>query len=206
MSCMTLHAIYAKYSIPPNLVRHQLQVAAVGKYVCEHWHGPTIDTENIVKTLLLHDLGNIVKFHRPFLGELEPQAAYWESVQAECVARYGTDANNATEAILTELGLTKILSLLVAMKAVWVQPEMLAPWEARIAEYADTCVTPIGIEGFETRMADLANRYGHTQDTAVYQAMKQNADLIQEHVDVDLENLSKLDFGEEMEELQKETF
>lgn len=196
---MTLQEIYTKYILPPNLVRHQLQVAAVGKYVCQQWRGPAIDTDIVVKTLLLHDLGNIVKFRRPFLGELEPQAAYWEGIQTEFIARYGTDANDATEAILAELGLTKILSLLVAMKAVWVHPEATAPWEARIAEYADTCVTPVGIEGFEVRMADLANRYGYTQDTPVYQAMKQNADMIQENVDADLTLLSKVDFGVEME-------
>lgn len=203
---MTLQEIYTKYTIPPNLVRHQIEVAAVGKYVCQHWTGPQIDSNLVVKTLLLHDLGNIVKFKRPFLGELEPQAAYWEGVQTTFISTFGTNANDATEKIVAELGFSEILHLLIKMKEVWEKPGELVSWEARICEYADTCVTPVGIEGFEVRMQDLARRYGHGKDTLVYKAMKQNAVLIQENVDIDLKNLSKIDFSKEKAEVSIYTF
>ncbi len=199
---MTLQEIYSTYKIPPNLVRHQLQVAAVGKYVCDHWIGPELDKDLILKTLLLHDLGNIVKFKRPFLGELEPQAAYWEEVQADFVSRYGNDANDATELILNELGLLDVLAVLVEMKDVWEHPRGNLSWEARICEYADCCVTPVGIEGFEMRMADLERRYGHGKETIVQIAMRESAKKVQENVDTDLSTLSKIDFEKEMEELQ----
>lgn len=203
---MTLQEIYTKYTIPPNLVRHQIEVAAVGKYVCDHWTGPEVDTDLIVRTLLLHDLGNIIKFFRPFMGELEPQATYWEGIQADFIVRYGSSPDEATYKILEELQFMKILENLQHMKMVWEKPNEEASWEARICEFADTCVTPIGIQGFETRMQDLANRYGHTQDTSVYQAMKHNADLVLENVDTDLADLSKIDWSEVTRKVSGEGF
>lgn len=70
---MKIQEIYRRYSIPPNLERHMLQVAAVGEYICTHWSGPELNSQLILQALLLHDLGNIVKFKRPFLGELEQE-------------------------------------------------------------------------------------------------------------------------------------
>src|SRR5437588_9728526 len=56
--------VYRKYSIPTNLQLHMLRAAAIGKLITDHWnyqHGPAIDVSVIIKTLLLHDMGNIVK-------------------------------------------------------------------------------------------------------------------------------------------------
>src|SRR5258708_24588552 len=92
--------IYQKYNLPPNLIRHQLEVSAVGRYLCDHWTGTHVDKELITQALLLHDMGNIIKFKRPFLGELEKDSAYWEKVQDEFIQKYGKDVHNATVKII----------------------------------------------------------------------------------------------------------
>jgi 5'-deoxynucleotidase YfbR-like HD superfamily hydrolase len=55
-----------------NLQLHQLRVAAVGQIICESI--PDFDeTEEVVTTCLLHDMGNIIKFDLNYFPEfLEP--------------------------------------------------------------------------------------------------------------------------------------
>ena len=109
---MQIVEIYQRYDIPPNLVRHQLGVTAVGAYLMDHWLGTAIDQELVIQTLLLHDMGNIIKFKRPFLGELEAEAGYWEKIQDQYFKKYGTDVHLATLAIVNELRLPGVAKLI----------------------------------------------------------------------------------------------
>jgi hypothetical protein len=205
-TAMTLTEIYTKYQIPPNLVRHQLQVTAVGDYVSSHWNGPKIDKKLVTEALLLHDMGNIIKFKRPFLGELEKDAAHWEQVQEEVIQKYGSDVMIATDEIIKELGFEPIRVALDEMKDVWENPEREVSLEARICEYADCCVTPKGIEGFEIRMGDLRVRYHQDEHDPVIHYMRANADLLAPFVEADLSKLSAVDFSKEIERLSTYTF
>ncbi len=40
---------------------HLLRVAALGALIADNWTGTTVNRHTIVCTLLLHDIGNIVK-------------------------------------------------------------------------------------------------------------------------------------------------
>ncbi len=94
---MSILDIYKKYQIMPRLGEHQLRVAAVAEFICEHWErglsqnltqpspkatagdartvaetNLDIDRENIVAACLLHDMGNIVKFDLRVTEKLFP--------------------------------------------------------------------------------------------------------------------------------------
>lgn len=205
-TAMTLTEIYTKYQIPPNLIRHQLQVTAVGDYVSSHWNGPKIDKKLVTEALLLHDMGNIIKFKRPFLGELEKDADHWEQVQEAFVQKYGSDVMLATDEIIGELGFSSVREVLDEMKDVWENPEREVSFEARICEYADCCVTPKGIEGFEIRMEDLRVRYHQNEQDPIISYMRANARTLIPLVDADLTKLSAVDFSKEIAQLASYSF
>ncbi|HZZ98618.1 MAG TPA: HD domain-containing protein [Candidatus Saccharimonadia bacterium] len=199
---MQILQIYADYQLPPNLQRHQFEVAAVGLYIVDHWQGPKLKKRALLEATLLHDMGNIVKFRRPFLGELEKDAAHWEKLQDEFIAKYGKNTHSVTEAILKELGTNKDTFEIVRQMGYGTDGDLKAEsWEAKIAMFADNCVTPKGIEGFEKRMVDLIHRYNLEGDSLKVQAWQQNADEIQQNVDVELSTIQNTDFSEVIEKL-----
>lgn len=202
---MNILAIYERYQLPPNLIRHQLEVTAVGRFICDHWIGEAVDKQAITKALLLHDMGNIIKFKRPFMGELEKDAAKWAQVQDEFIRTYGTNVHDATCAILKELGQVEALDLVEKMQEGSFSGYENLSWESKICEYADCCVTPKGIEGFEMRLADLMHRYSRTADESWTKTMRENAVNIQSLVNIDLSLLQQRDFSEEVEKLQQIT-
>lgn len=200
---MTILSIYERYSIPPNLARHQFEVAAVGDYICDRWQGVQVDRELISLALMLHDMGNIIKFKRPFLGELEKDAHHWEKIQDEFITKYGTDVHQATLAIVDELGLIQVSSLINDMKNVWSEPQSNHSWEARICEYADCTVTPKGITGFNQRLEDLKQRYGLTEASSPMIEARKNGALVEKHVSVDLTQIDRIDFSKKIGHLKK---
>lgn len=199
---MNILETYRRYDIPPNLVRHQLEVAAVGRYICDHWTGEAVDKNLVTQALLFHDMGNIIKFKRPFLGELEKDALHWEQVQDKYFQKYGRDVHVATCAIIRELGAKQ--ALFVAEKVQegnFIGYESL-PWEVKVCEYADCCVTPQGIVGFETRLTDLMARYHRTNDEEWVAIMRRNATDVERMVNVNLSELSLVNFDEEIGNLR----
>ncbi len=200
---MFVSDIYTKYKIPPNLIRHQLEVAVVGRAVCQGWTGRPVDKDLITKTLLLHDMGNIIKFKRPFMGELEKNAAHWESVQEKFRAMYGPDVHEATIAIIQELGLPAVAKLIEEMRAAWHEPEIEVSLEARICEYADCCVTPQGITTFDERIEDLKNRYSYTEESPAIRAARRNGKIVTQHMrNKDIPNMSEFNFSKEITDLK----
>jgi len=157
---MTIQLIYQQYNILPNLQRHMLQVAAVGEWIYDHWNGPVLEKEPLINALLLHDMGNIIKFRPPYLGEMADDEEYWLGVQREFVKKYGPSEHSATEKIIHEINPPNLEKVLAIYHCIgWHNtPEELS-WEGKIADYADCCVAPQGVVGFEKRMEDLLVRY-----------------------------------------------
>src|SRR5438045_2401455 len=105
---MNISEIYKKYKITPLLQQHQLRAASVGAYIADHWNiKQQIDKDGIIQTLLLHDMGNIIKFDFDD-SELNPsdEKEYWKAVQKEFVEKYGHDEHIATNMIAKEIGVT----------------------------------------------------------------------------------------------------
>ncbi len=189
---MHVSDLYHQLHIPPNLQRHMLEVTAVGEYLCEHWTGDELDTQLVRDTLLMHDLGNIVKFKRPFLGELEEEAENWEKIQNFYVEKFGAKATTVTVAILTELGAQpEIARILLDMSPDETGAIAFMHLETRICSFADMSVTPRGIEGFEARMLDLGKRYPTERVAAAMAEERKNAAFVQQRVGVEIMTLPR---------------
>jgi len=159
-------------------------VAQVTEDVLNRWRGPKVDHQLTILSAQLHDLGNIVKFTRPFDADLaeklQDKLEYWYQVQDEFVAKYGTSANAANLKIVAELGLgATVGKVLTEMEIVTSRPDQPVSFEARIVEYSDCRVVPNGIVDFETRLRDLCTRYNRRADESWAKALRHNAQLVE---------------------------
>ncbi len=206
---MPMHVsdLYHQLHIPPNLQRHMLEVTAVGEYLCEHWTGEALDAQLVRDTLLMHDLGNIVKFKRPFLGELEEEAEHWEKIQNFYVEKFGVKATTVTVAILAKLGAQpEIARILLDMSPDETGAIAFEHLETRICSFADMSVTPHGIEGFEARMLDLGKRYPTERVAAAMAEERKNAAFVQQRVGVEIMTLPREQLEERMSSLAQTEF
>ena len=188
---MILAQLYSRFQIPPNLARHMAEVATVCRYVMDHWTGPEkIDQKLVIDAALVHDLANIIKFKRPFKGDLETEGEYWQKVQSQVIAQYGQDVHQASIQMLAEAGLARLQPVLQDMFHIYTRDydsdETPPASESRIVEYADDCVVPEGIVGFETRMQDLYRRYNFSAQDDKARRLIANKDWIQARVGVEL--------------------
>lgn len=193
---MTINSIYFKFKIPPNLQRHMRDVASVCQYILDNWMGETVDRQLTIRSSLLHDLGNLVKFKRPFMGELEVEAEHWQAVQDDLISRYGTDAKSATHQMVAEVGLEdSIGTVLRDMDRLLDSANDVMP-EAEIVEFADLCVSPKGIVGYQRRKQDLIDRYGATHGLSWVGPADQLLIGLQKKVGIDLTTIETYDYSE----------
>ncbi len=179
------------------------EVAAVSQFIMEHWTGSEkFDHKLVIEAALVHDLANIIKFKRPFKGDLEKNGDYWQKVQTEVVDKYGDDVHTATVQMVREAGLTHITPIIEDMFSMYTKDlkdgDKNPTVESRIVELADDCVTPAGIVGFETRMRDLYQRYNFTEKDVKAQRLIANKDWVQKRLDVDL---TQVDWGKVREKV-----
>ncbi|KUK79852.1 MAG: Metal-dependent phosphohydrolase, HD subdomain [Microgenomates bacterium 39_7] len=172
----TLIEIYQQHGVPPNLAEHMLTVAALGKLISHHWTGPTVDEVVLIDTLLLHDIGNLIKFELNsnssremlqnsllHLSQLEKTLEYWQEKQQQMIEAYGTSADQANLAIIKKLGFeSKIVDLLSNHSFESLEEHLETPnWEKKLVFYCDLRVTPQGLASVEERVHDLRSRYRH---------------------------------------------
>lgn len=159
--------IYQQYQIPQNLQLHMLRVAAVGKIICDHITSQAIDADLIIKTLLLHDMGNIIKFNfnntSMFSPEDREKVESYQKTQAEFMRKYGNDADVATIQIIKEITSDERIVELCKnchgeMAHKYVNGEF---WNERICYYADMRIGLHGILSVDERFDDLKQRYPH---------------------------------------------
>lgn len=200
---MIILDIYSHYQIPPNLQRHQLEVAAVCQVILDGWRGTKIDWELAILTALLHDMGNIIKFKRPFLGELADRAEYWQKVQEAFIAKYGNDVDVATMEIAQELQLPRVVGILQEMELL-TTGQKIECWEARLVKFADMHVKPEGIVSFEERQQDLIDRYHHSGNKVWIQLIEENHRLISQETSIDVSTIDQVDFSLVIDRLKKQ--
>jgi len=171
---MTIKEIYTTYSIPQNLQEHMLRVAAMGSIICQNVQNITIDTNLIVKTLLLHDMGNIIKFDfsmSHFLSAMDQERIdYLKKIQKEFVEKYGEDVNAATKKIIIEITTDqRILHLFENSKGDSIKDFIDGEeWDRKISYYCDMRVGPLGVVTLGQRFDDLKDRYA-MRDTMLQQ-------------------------------------
>jgi hypothetical protein len=187
---MKISQVYEHYQIPPNLQRHMLQTAALGQIICDHWTGPRLKKKLVITTLLVHDMGNIVKFDfdSPTANQFltgHKDVDYWRQVQSNFQKKYGVRADQANLAIIDEMGLSPLVKKFMKEHYFESLPAILqeSDWEHKISFYCDIRFRPSGITSVEDRLEDLRQRYEHRDQTW------QDADLFETR----LENCSRLE-------------
>lgn len=168
----TIETIYDEYTIPLNLKQHMFRVAAVGEMIMEQPKFQDIDKTSLLAALLIHDLGNVVKFKFDILPEfLEPQGIeYWKAVQEDFRAKYGTDDHQANVLIARELGVPeKVVDLVNRLDFSKIEKIVKeGSWEERICLYADLRVGPHGVLSLAERLSDAQKRYNYSEDDIRY--------------------------------------
>ncbi len=163
----SIHQIFEKYQIPRNLQEHMLRAAAVGNLICDYWHGPKIDKDNIIAILLIHDFGNIVKMDLDsekglkIMGAEARRIEYWRKVQQDVIQKYGKDDHLVSEKIADELKVSERMKFVLKNK-VFNNNEFIAKsddYEIKIAAYADQRIGPFGILSLKERFRELKERY-----------------------------------------------
>jgi hypothetical protein len=165
---MTIESIYAQYQIMPQLSLHMRRVASVGQLILNGWQGD-LNRDLVMRTLLLHDMGNLVKFDLSEAGQQKLRSAdpaelpLWREVQLKFWDTYGRDTHTATQKILNGLGQHDAAKVLEEEHAAYSGPNPMSildqSFAAQILLYCDMRVTPQGVVTLHERASDLAHRY-----------------------------------------------
>jgi broad specificity phosphatase PhoE/uncharacterized protein (UPF0147 family) len=164
--------IYEKYSVPTNVRRHMIQVAAVAELLCEKSKKKT-NKEDIIAAALIHDLGNIVKMNFDDKEKIKlldlndrKQLSFLRIKQKEFLQRYGSNDGMANQKIVEEIGVNQKVNYLFKHKAL--ERETDQKWknnlDLMIFTYADLRVAPNGVTTLKNRLAEFAKRYDLKSD------------------------------------------
>lgn len=174
-----------------------LEVAAVASYIIENFSLQNFDQQAVIEACLLHDMGNIIKFKDFHSEHMKLEEEYWRKVQKDFVKRYGLDTHDATIEIVKELSLINAKPILRILDSLRFHDLSLKGYEnieARICDFADMCVAPWGVVGFEERIADIINRYRYDNDNENIKLRRENAKKVQESTNADLTKITQVNF------------
>lgn len=152
----TIIEIYNDYGIPKGLQMHMLRVAGIAEQVLLSWNGPIVNRPSLIRVLLIHDMGNIVKMHKDdFTSGLEL------NIRERFIERFGMDDHMASREIGRELGLTNDEIMLMDGKVFIHNEETLKSnnFSRKIGAYADQRVAPTGIQPLLERLREAQLRY-----------------------------------------------
>lgn len=154
--------IYKDYRIMPNLVMHQMRVAAVAMQIIESLD-MEVDKESVIRACLLHDMGNIIKFQLDFFPEWNKPdiLVYWQEVKDEYILKYGSNEHKASLLIADELGASvKIKDLVYCVDSASVETTANNDdFDRKICLYADGRVSPLGVVSINERSLEAKDRY-----------------------------------------------
>ena len=159
-------SIYRSYRIPENLQRHMLEVSSVAKWILANRNDKNkLNEKDILTTLLLHDIGNIVKGLDESFANLFPEGykymPYWKAVQQWIKGRYGNTDTAATLNMAKEIGVSDRVIFLLENKQ-FLNNEFTFnsdDMELKICAYSDQRVSPYGVLPIRQRLREAVNRY-----------------------------------------------
>ena len=198
---MTFKEIYSKFRIPPSLQEHMMRVCAVVSFLEKHWTGKhAVDWDLTKRLALLHNMGNIVKFdldrYPGFLGSEKNDVEYWKVVQAEVIAKYGSDDHAATQKMLREIEVSEQVIALTLNKSFGksVETAVSKNWPLKILYYADFRTLPLRFGTLEERIDDVRQRmpwYANRPDfDKLVQACKKIETQIQQAIDIPVSEIN----------------
>ncbi|KKU67296.1 MAG: hypothetical protein UX91_C0005G0093 [Candidatus Amesbacteria bacterium GW2011_GWB1_47_19] len=141
-----------------------LRVTSVALYIAKNWKESVLNTNTLKSMLLLHDIGNIVRFdfekHPEFLGDEIIRVDYWKNRQKDSILKYGNDDHEATVAMLKELGISEEIKQKIYKMGYWNVEEVknCTDWYLKLALYSDLRVGPFGILTLQNRLDDIHKR------------------------------------------------
>lgn len=153
---MIITDIYKSYGIPEKLQMHMLRVAGIADQVLSTWHGPSIDRESLMRVLLLHDMGNIIKI------DCEPDENQLTSTtREEYISKFGKNDHRISLEIAKELGLSDKELTLMDGKVFIRNDETVASqdYARKIGAYADQRAAPGGVNPLLMRLREAQRRY-----------------------------------------------
>lgn len=162
---MIVTQIYKKFDIPINLQQHMLRVAAVSQIICDSSPPIDINRDVIVKTCLLHDMGNIIKmdfaYQHFFIKSDQKKIDQYKQIQTSFTSKYGSDADKATWEIIKKITQNSNILNLFANSHGEHTPEFINGdyWDRKILYYSDMRVGPFGVTAVNQRFGDLKKRY-----------------------------------------------
>lgn len=163
-----IDSIYDSFNVIGNLRLHMRTVAAVGYLVMDCWKETSVrlNRDDIAAALLLHDLGNIVKFNfnnrSLWKGLKDEEILQWQTVRDDVVARYGSaDDHMVTNRMAGEINPGSRVLYLVSTMLMEKAEEIIdsSDFDLKVCAYADQRVAPWGIATLKERFSDLTVRY-----------------------------------------------
>lgn len=159
---MLISEIYKKYDTMPQLQQHQRVVAGVALMIARSL-SEDIEEKNLVSAMLLHDMGNIIKFDLTLYPKyLEPLGLrYWSEVKQRYLDTYGFDEHEATIAISYEVNVPSIVLDIIKSVGFTRAPLLVGdvPLSHKIACYADQRVSPFGVMSLQQRITEGRARF-----------------------------------------------
>lgn len=144
------------------------RVTAVGELIIDSLPGTVELTarEDIVAALLVHDLGNIVKFDftdsSMWRGYTSEEVRRWLGVRERVAANYNsTDDHMVTQRMVSEIGANgRVLFLVSGMLLENIRRVIDSDdFALKICAYSDQRVAPWGVVTLDERFLDLRRRY-----------------------------------------------
>jgi len=161
-------SIYDRFGIPYHLQMHMLRAAALGKLICRNWIGDGVSEDDVVAVLLLHDLGNVVRFNfdnedlNSLYGEKSDMEELRE-IKKEAIEKYGEDDHEVTDKMCRELGVNERVMFLMGRHGFDKNREVCASddFDLKVCNYADQRIGPRGVLSLKERLDEAIARTGN---------------------------------------------
>lgn len=159
---MKIKDIYHKYQIPEQLQEHMYRVTAVGLIVNDFLsYFIKLDKDILTTTMLLHDIGNIIKFDLNSDLLKNENIENLKTIKNDFILKYGDDEHVATVSIMKEIGVDKkSIEILDNIGSSRIESIINSDdWYKKVCSYADFRVSPHGVASVEERFDDVIKRY-----------------------------------------------
>lgn len=161
----TITDIYDKYQVPSNLRLHMLRVAGAAEVIVKNWKGEALNRDRIIRVLLLHDIGNIVKMNFESnsrdLSTQQNDVDHWKKLQSEFISKYGRDDHHVSYLVSKEVGLKEDELTLMNAK-IFINNDAIvksSDYNLKVSAYVDQRAAPNGLLPLMDRLLEAKERY-----------------------------------------------
>jgi hypothetical protein len=204
--------IYAYCYLPNILIEHMWRVTSLADKLLNSWTGPKLNQPMLLETMLLHDLGNLVKFDlspaAPHLLLPAKALTFYHQLQKLWWLKFGQNANMTTSRLIAGFPLknsSQITKLILGHTSGTLAATVKNhDWLQKICDYTDFRVGPQGLVSLTARFADLKRRYAYkhldwadeVEVNLRLAAFKSLEAQLQNHLNCNLDRLIDSDLGQ----------